>query len=363
MDIRDSAPQVDLEQIPDGEEEAIQKIVELELKILQNGMEKLQESTGQRCPVPRAQHPKDHGCVRAEFIIDNEIPSEFKFGVFSATGKTFPAWIRFSNARKQDDQERGGHGMAIKLMGVTGEKLLPGQHNEQTQDFLLLDSPIFFVKNAIEFAEVDAALFNSEVSFFGKLSVLEYFAKHLREAGILLGIENNKSSNPLETQYWSATPYKLGTGAVKYSVGPRVDGTPIAATEQTEDQLRAAMKRNLQTRDAFFDFYVQPQLDPVEQPIEDATHLWETSLQKVATVRIPRQSFDSPEQMEFCENLSFSPWHALTEHRPLGSVNRVRKATYLALSNFRHQENHVASIEPTPEMTPAECNAAGILKA
>ena len=59
--------------------------------------------------------------------------------------------------------------MAIKLMGVSGEKLLPGQQNEQTQDFLLLDSPIFFVKNAIEFAEFDAAVLNSEVSWLRKV--------------------------------------------------------------------------------------------------------------------------------------------------------------------------------------------------
>jgi len=355
MDISDSAPVVDLEQILDGEENAIHKVVELELKILQ-------KNTGQRRPVPRAQHPKHHGCVRAEFAIDQEIPSQFKFGVFSESGKTFHAWIRFSNARKQDDRETGGHGMAIKLMGGSGEKLLPGQQNEQTQDFLLLDYPIFFIKNAIEFAEFDAALLNSELSWVGKLSILEYFVKHLPEAWILHQIEKNQSSNPLETQYWSGTPYKLGTGAVKYFVKPRFDGTPIAAAERSEDQLRAAMKRNLQTRDAFFDFYVQPQLDPVEQPIEDGTHLWKTPDHKVATIRIPCQSFDSPEQMEFCENLSFNPWHALAEHRPLGSLNRLRKATYIALSNVRHQENHVASIEPTPEMTPAESNAAAIAK-
>jgi hypothetical protein len=349
MNISDSAHMVDLEQIPEGEEEAIKKVIDLERKILQ-------KSTGQRRPVPRAQHPKHHGCVRAEFVIANEIPSGFKFGVFSEAGKTFPAWIRFSNARKQDDRESGGHGMAVKLMGVTGVKLLPGQQSEQTHDFLLLDSQIFFIKNAIQFAEFDAALLNSEVSWFGKLSVLEYFVKHPREAWILHQIENNQSSNPLETQYWSVTPYKLGTGAVKYLVKPRLDGPPITATAGSQDQLRAAMKLNLETRDAFLDFYVQPQLDPVEQPIEDATQLWQTSPQKVATIRIPCQSFDSPAQMDFCENLSFSPWHALTEHRPLGSLNRLRRETYVALSNLRHEENHVPSVEPTPETIQPKSN-------
>jgi hypothetical protein len=341
MSIDDGSNVHSLENIPDGEEEAIKRVIELELQILQ-------KSTGQKRPVPRAQHPKHHGCVRAEYTIANELPAEFRFGVFGEAGKTFPAWIRFSNARKQDDQESGGHGMAIKLMGVTGEKLL-AQQNEDTQDFLLLDSPIFFIKNAMQFAEFDAALLKSEVSWFGKLSVLEYFVKHPREAWILHQIENNQSSNPLETQYWSATPYKLGVGAVKYSVRPRPNGPPIAAPTPSRDQLRAAMKLNLETRDAIFDFCVQLQVDPTEQPIEDATQLWETPARTVATIHIPRQSFDTRGQMEFCENLSFSPWRALKEHRPLGSLNRLRKATYLALSNFRHEQNHVPNIEPTAE--------------
>jgi hypothetical protein len=219
-----------------------------------------------------------------------------------------------------------------------------------------LDSQIFFIKNAIQFAEFDAALLNSEITWFGKLSVLEYFLKHPREAWILRQIENSRSSNPLETQYWSVTPYKLGIGAVKYLVKPRLNGPPIAATVESQDQLRAAMKLNLETRDAFLDFYVQPQLDPVEQPIEDATQLWQTSPQIVATIRIPCQSFDSPEQMEFCENLSFNPWHALTEHRPLGSLNRLRRETYVALSAFRHGENHVPCVEPTPEVMQSTGN-------
>ena len=83
MNIDDGAHAVDLEQIPKGEEEAIKKVIDFELQILQ-------KANGESRPVPRAQHPKHHGCVRAEFTIANEIPSEFKFGVFAEVGKTIP---------------------------------------------------------------------------------------------------------------------------------------------------------------------------------------------------------------------------------------------------------------------------------
>jgi hypothetical protein len=55
----------------------------------------------------------------------------------------------------------------------------------------------------------------------------------------------------------------------------------------------------------------------------------------------------SPEQDLFCENLSFSPWHGLPEHRPLGLVNRVRKVAYSQISELRHELNRVSRLEPT----------------
>jgi len=168
----------------------------------------------------------------------------------------------------------------------------------------------------------------------------------------------NQCSDPLGTKYWSVTPYKLGKGAVKYMTMPRADG-PSVATIQSGDQLRTAMKTHLQTRDAYFDFCVQPRVDATEQPIEDATRLWRSSPQKVATIHIPCQSFDSPEQMEFCENISFSPWQALGDHRPLGSMNRTRKQLtwHFLTSGIERIASRISSRLPKPcrvEHVPAD---------
>ena len=67
---------------------------------------------------------------------------------------------------------------------------------------------------------------------------------------------------------------------------------------------------------------------------------------QVATLIIPRQRFDTPEQNQFCENLSYSPWHALPEHRPLGGTNRVRKIIYDRISQVRHDMNDTPVQEP-----------------
>ena len=61
----------------------------------------------------------------------------------------------------------------------------------------------------------------------------------------------------------------------------------------------------------------------------------------------PAQTFDTPEQQAFGENLSFTPWHSLPAHRPLGGINRARKEIYRAISKQRHDLNGVFAREPT----------------
>jgi hypothetical protein len=67
----------------------------------------------------------------------------------------------------------------------------------------------------------------------------------------------------------------------------------------------------------------------------------------VATLEIMPQEFDTEDQDDFGEDLSFNPWRALAEHRPLGGINRARRQVYLALSAFRHEQNGTRRQEPT----------------
>ena len=52
---------------------------------------------------------------------------------------------------------------------------------------------------------------------------------------------------------------------------------------------------------------------------------------------------------KFCRDLSFTPWHSLAAHKPLGGINRARKTVYTAISTLRHQLNGVPRQEPTPD--------------
>ncbi|MDQ2733233.1 MAG: hypothetical protein M3Y56_16405 [Armatimonadota bacterium] len=110
------------------------------------------------------------------------------------------------------------------------------------------------------------------------------------------------------------------------------------------------MIKQLGSSEGSFDFLVQVQGPGM--PIEDPTIRWDerkSPFQKVATICIPAQNFDTPVRRELSENLSFNPWHTLPDHRPLGGINRVRKQVYQSISELRHQLNDVPVSEPDVE--------------
>ncbi len=292
----------------------------------------------------RDAHPEMHGVVKAEFTVATELPPELAVGIFSQPG-TYKAWIRFSNQNgtAQADIKGDIRGMAIKLMEVPGKKLLPTEEDETTHDFIVISTPVFVTANVEEFDGLIKALTTNI------LAPAAYFLTHWRVARNLLK-SMIKFANPLQIRYFSTTPYLFGDAAVKYSVTPRVERLDAIPADPGEDYLRESMVKQLSERGADFDFAVQFRTDASAMPIEDPGKLWSESVspfRNVATINIPAQDFDTELQRAFGENLSYTPWHALPEHRPLGGVNRARKVVYDAISKFRHEYNKVARVEPT----------------
>jgi transposase len=88
-------------------------------------------------------------------IVEGDLPSEYRVGIFREA-RTFAAWVRFSNGSGvvQRDIVPDGRGMAIKLMGVDGRKLLADEPDAATKDFLLINHDVFFVKDAKDCVEL-----------------------------------------------------------------------------------------------------------------------------------------------------------------------------------------------------------------
>lgn len=300
-------------------------------------------------PMRRDVHAKHHGCPKAFFKVNNQhLPPHLRVGVFAQNGKVFPSWLRFSNGSSSADKKDSSgdiRGFAIKLMGVPGPKLLPDQRNAQTQDFLMMNSKSFFIKKLSNYVAFSDGIAH------GKLGMAKFAILHPIVSYRVFKIFRQKVANPLETAFFSATPYKLGNEAIKFGVVPCTKGNSQIPKNPSRDYLREAMSNTLNGQDACFNFMIQRRKGSFkEMPVEDPTKAWSEEVSPyipVAQITIPRQQFESKKQMDFCENLSFTPWHSLAEHRPLGSTNRVRKSVYELISKFRHEFNNVERFEPT----------------
>ena len=194
-------------------------------------------------PVQRAAHPKHHGCVRAEFTIAADLPASLKVGIFSQP-RVFPAWIRVSNGQEQDDQKFDSRGMAVKLMDVPGQKVLDDEQG--TQDFVMINYPLFFIRDLSDYVDFFSALQQASLPIQFFLPSLNPLTWRLRELWIAGSTIVQNVGNPLLTQYWSTTPYKLGDRAIKFSAKPVDTATGGLPWNRTENYLRQAMIESLQ---------------------------------------------------------------------------------------------------------------------
>ena len=296
-------------------------------------------------------HAKAHGCVKAT-VATLDVEKHLRFGLF-AEKKVYKAWIRFSSGdtRLQADKVRDARGFALKVMGVPGEKLLEEEKNEQTQDFVMINSRVFFVRTLGDYAEFMRAMGdgNRYGWFFGGPSP-NPLRWRIRELRLALQTLKAAPRSPLDPQYHSLSAFALGPDLfVKWSARPCEGWTGKGGSKSGDDFLRAAMKADLQSGEGCFDLLAQPQVAGKNMPVEDNTTLWpeaDSPFVKVARITIPKQDFDTPRQNAFCEALSFTTWHALPAHRPAGAMNRLRKSVYQQISLYRHGKSGMPRAEP-----------------
>jgi hypothetical protein len=320
------------ERVPPGEPAAIAKIVA--------AIEATVRAAAKTAPARRDAHVKAHGCVKAEFRVRDDLPPEVRVGLF-ATPRRYQAWVRFSNGSgsPQDDKIGDGRGIAVKVMGVE-------ESPSTTQDFLMINNPAFFVRNAADYVGFENA--DPQWRFF--LPSWNPLHFRLHEFLVVQAITSQKLTNPLDARYWSMTPFLWGGTQAKFSARRAGPLSPFSSTAGP-NFLRDNLVRHLAKMGAAFDFLVQRRTRPAAMPIEDPTIAWkegDAPFVPVARIEIaPQQGLDQPDALAFCENLSFTPWHGLAAHRPVGGINRVRRAVYETISRLRHELNGVLRAEPS----------------
>ena len=148
----------DVETIPADEADDIQRVVQaLELILARS-----QAKSGQfRADV----HVKTHGYAQGEFRVLPNLPDELAQGLFEHDG-VYPAVVRFSNAASQPQADAipDGRGMAIKVLEVEGDMVLADEQKGPTQDFVMINHPVFFARNVKDYLRLEQVLVQADDS-------------------------------------------------------------------------------------------------------------------------------------------------------------------------------------------------------
>lgn len=290
---------------------------------------------------PRALHAKQLLGARAEFTVLPDLPEYARVGIF-ATPQTFPSWVRFSNGSGGTQHDRKGdvRGFAIKLIGVEGKKVIQALASARTQDFLMIHTPSTPFRNADDFMFF-ALNASSPLTLLPKL--IGRFG--LRRTFAMLGQLKNGALRPIPTlageRYFSALPIKYGPYAVHYAVKPSAALSAPSGESSAADFLNQDLIARLKQGPLRFDFMVQFFKNKEATPIEDASVEWKESdapFITVARIEISQQDLTSAEGQrvqEYIEKLSFDPWHATEDFRPLGDMMRARNTAYRVSTQAR----------------------------
>lgn len=294
---------------------------------------------GQR-PVRRAVFLKQHGAAYGELVVEPGLPDDLRVGVFA--GDRYPAWVRFSSDTVPGNPDAGTTvGVGLKLFGVPGEKLL--EPDALTQDFVFQNFDVFFVPNASAMCEFTyAGVVRHDYG--------SYLDTHPTTKKILAAMSQHVGS-VAAIEYWSGLPSSFGLDRyVKHKLEPVLDGPPPSPpADPSADYLADELKARLLAGGVTFRFLVQLRTDPPAMPLDDATVRWDESVSRplhVATLNLPAQDVDAPGQEEFAENLSFTAWHSLAAHTPVGSLQDARRVVYQASATLRRNSNGIALVEP-----------------
>jgi hypothetical protein len=343
-----------VESIPADEADDIQRVIRaLELLLTRGEMK-----SGQfRSDV----HVKTHGYAQGELRVLPNLPDELAQGLFERAD-AYSAVVRLSNAasQPQPDAIPDGRGMAIKVLEVPGDIVLADEQKCPTQDFVMINHPVFFARNVKDYLRLEQVLVQADnnplATLQGGLTGGDWnpLHWHWKEMLTVARIAGQLPAHPASNTYFSMAPIRFGKYVSKYRakpVGDRHDSylDLVKRLGSETDAMRLALEETLLAQEVLFEFQVQLRTSERTMPVEDATIEWpesESPFRTVAHLLLPRQEIALLRQQDAYKSLSFNVWHALDAHRPLGGINRVRRWAYPLSSAWRRRQAEAKLAEP-----------------
>ncbi|MGM9482832.1 catalase family protein [Roseateles sp. NT4] len=311
----------------------------------------------------RAVHAKSHALLYGKLHVLDNLPPLLAQGLFAQPG-TYPAVLRISTSPGDllDDKVSTPRGIALKVLGVQGERLA-GSEQATTQDFLMVNAPAFNKPNAQKFAGALKLLASTTDKAEGAKKLLSALLRGTEklleamgtESATLKGLGGHPLHHPLGETYFSAVPFRFGDYIAKFSLAPvspeleALEGVAVDLKDQP-DGLRLAVEDFFNRNAAFWELRVQLCRDLDTMPVEDASVEWpqeHSPYLPVAQLTVAAHAPMTSEARHREEDaLFFNPWHGLAAHQPLGSVNRARRSAYELSGRARAERNGVAFEEP-----------------
>lgn len=348
------SPEVEVKQ-PE-EDELIERIVASMSRVNTRAFDQYRHAT-------RDAHAKSHGIVVGHLEVYENLPEHLAQGLFAKPAR-YPVVIRLSSAfgHIKDDRIPTAYGMAVKVIGVEGEKILPEHQSELTQDFLMVNFPVIPFGHVQAYWKMQnmAEKYDESPDLIKQIG--ESLAKPVSSVAALLSHQKSplkKIGAPpthiLGQTFYSMAAIRYGDYIAKISAAPLSAEVKALAGTSVDISNRPSGMRDL-VKDFFSRFGAEYELraqlctNPAEMPIEDASIEWDeeqSPYQPIGKIVVSPQAAYSPARRVYADDvLSFNPWHCLKAHQPLGSINRVRKPAYARSSSFRHEMNVQPRIEP-----------------
>lgn len=274
------------------------------------------------------------GVDNAELVFRTDLPADLWAGAFTA-GARLPVIVRLSNASGTVRPDGGPdlRGAALKIALPEG-----GEH-----DLLMTSYPVSHARDATQFVKVarigagpKPLIVPRMLAAFGP-SETARILRNLKQA-------NRPSPSLALESYWSRGAVLWGhAGPVRFRLSPLTGPVPASAPpSDSPDSLQADFAARLTDSPIRFALHIQKYVSEELTPIEDGAIEWkerDSPWIGVATLTIPAQNILDPQGLanhDHVDTLSFNPWHAPAEFRPLGNLNRARRTVYTASAREWH---------------------------
>ncbi len=311
----------------------------------------------------RPVHAKSHGVLVGTLDVHPNLAEPLAQGLFATPG-SYPVILRFSTNPGDllADSVSSPRGLAIKILNVPGE-MVASHLGNTTQDFVCVDAKAFGAPDPAGFLQqvklLDKTLELSETVKQAVSTVVRGTNAVFSAVGIHSGALDalgHAYTHILGETFSTVAPLRYGDYVAKLAIAPssgnlkELAGKHIHAGEGF-NALENLVKSFFASNTAVWDIQAQLALESEAFPIEDASKQWpedKSAYQTIATLTVrPQESYSDARQIFVDEQLSFSPWHALASHQPLGGIMRSRLKIYEEAQKFRAQRNLRAHVEPS----------------